>query len=363
MALPSTPSKSKTWQYLWNTAVGGTGAQGTDAQSLVYTLKTKLLAMRNAVDGSGNPSGATPIFTVSGSSDRSTAGMDGADRWTDSTKCVFTNGAVGSWIVLKNNGSGLTAAYYVLLSLQSNGTNNYWFVGISYSGFSGGSTTANPTAADLWSPPGNGSAASGTLQLNGITPNASQFLGRVHVLGTTDGTSVRFLFSIGGFTGQAYLLEQLASPTTGWTNPLLVLCSSVAPASLAYTSDWFTNAALLTSTTAIGIRGNPNPTVPTLVTGNLTTVGYSTTYANVIGLPNEVDGSWPMYAIGVFASTTGYRGVLGTVQDLYVVPGSNVVTSGVGIPTGSQLPGDGTRLWTVFGNLALPDNGVVVSVY
>ena len=249
------PSKSKTWQYIWNTAQTTSGNALTDAQNAMFMLVQKLLALRNAVDASGNPSGATPIFVCCGSSDKTTNFSSASttaqtNYWASASNLVYTaTPNFGSWIVLKNQSSGLTNPYYLLIGLQSSGSFYYPYVGISYSGFSGGGLNAYPTCADMFSPGGAGSAASTTIQAQNWWPtNGSATIawsGKIHVLASTDGTSVRLLVSYNGFTQQAYFFEQPASAVAGWTNPLVVINNSLSVASMTYAANFLTNALVL----------------------------------------------------------------------------------------------------------------------
>lgn len=117
----------------------------------VWGLKAMLC--QNITSANNGPNGAPPVsakWTVEGSSDSVTAGMDAVDRWGttfDATKIVNDGYSdPRSWIVLK--GPGVTP-FYVLIAAQSQTTNtpDYTRIHISWStaAFTGGTTTVLPS--------------------------------------------------------------------------------------------------------------------------------------------------------------------------------------------------------------------------
>ncbi len=100
----------------------------------------------------GELGGATQgLWTCEGSSDSTAAGMDGNDRWGSTyngAKIVRANGAVAhSWLTLKSP-VGLGPWY---MCIDFNTVNDYDIdLFFSKSPFTGGSTTARPTATNEW---------------------------------------------------------------------------------------------------------------------------------------------------------------------------------------------------------------------
>lgn len=354
------PTKTKTWQFLWNNLTGSTGAIATDASSLFYNLSVKLLALRNAVDGSGNPSGGTAIFTCQGSSNGTTAGMDAVNRWSSASQVNFTNNAYNSWIVLRNGGSGLTNPYYLLVVPYLATGIYYGYFAISYSGFTGGSTTALPTATDLFVLAGNNVAAANTLTTQGVCVQpTTAYIGKLHVIASIDGTSVRWAHSSNGITQMMYCVEQPTQTPSAWANPLVVFNNGSVAYSASWTANCATTAALFTTSNCVSIRGNPNPLaasplLPQPVVGFLTTEYYNgATLAGTETLPNDLDGTWPLCNIGVASfSTIGYRGRLGIMADMW-----QGATNAGDLTT---YPTDATRQLVQFQNLVWPNNGTIV---
>lgn len=93
---------------------------------------------------------ANSVWTVLGSSDGATAGMDGVNRWTTTftpSKLVrAASGSAHSWIALRNAASALECV--IALNSVTDGTGSVTFTRVA-AGFSGGSTTARPSAAAL----------------------------------------------------------------------------------------------------------------------------------------------------------------------------------------------------------------------
>jgi hypothetical protein len=139
------PALQKTWQ-------GGTTLGGTDLinQTILAAnlQKDTLLAIKNALITFNLAN-----WTVVGSSDSVTAAMDATDRWVTNANLVWatTAGTVFSWIVLQQ--TGIQASFQMLISLEilaaADTNREDVYMGVSFSaGFTGGSTTARPTATD-----------------------------------------------------------------------------------------------------------------------------------------------------------------------------------------------------------------------
>lgn len=122
------------------------------AKSILFGIKAILKDEFST--GTLGAEGAMPAgakWTCEGSSDSSTAGMDASDRWTssfDGTKIVRASGAVAhSWIVLKSPVA--LGPYYLCIDWNAANDQTVTIVG-SKNAFTGGSTTARPTATKEW---------------------------------------------------------------------------------------------------------------------------------------------------------------------------------------------------------------------
>src|SRR5512146_2064622 len=87
------PTKTKTWQFKVNQATKYQGTFAATFQAVMFALKQSLITF------------ALQPWTVVGSSDGATAGLDAVDRWSAANKLVqAADASAHSWIVLKQTG-------------------------------------------------------------------------------------------------------------------------------------------------------------------------------------------------------------------------------------------------------------------
>ena len=133
--MPTLPTPDLSWQ------VDDNNAEASAAEATFY--KTMLLNWKNALKAFTNG------WTVVGSSNSSAAGMDGVDRWSTTANLVGVSSGAHSWIVLQD-ANGMQHCWD-LIDTQTGSPNSVrrftWKVSIS-GAFSGGSTSASPTASD-----------------------------------------------------------------------------------------------------------------------------------------------------------------------------------------------------------------------
>lgn len=139
----------KTWQMDMG-RIFNSGSGVTNAKNALWYMKAFL---KGEIGGA-----VTGLWTCSGSSDASTAGMDGTDRWGSSfnaSKLVPNDpGSAHSWIVLHAPGS-IGSALYMLLDYNHNANFHQMSLYFSRQPFTGGSTTARPTSSTEWSASAN----------------------------------------------------------------------------------------------------------------------------------------------------------------------------------------------------------------
>lgn len=197
-------------------------------QSWAWLLKQMLLNATGSFDATWTD-GLThtlPAITVAGSSDGSTAGMDLVDRWLSTfTPGVLTMGAGGNahaWIVLKFPSgicslAGGKGPVYLCIDLdEANGASTqYLSLVVSFSGFTGGSTTNRPTATDEILPKYGGT---GTIVNDGNTVPRS-----MHLTLAQDGT----FFMVSSKNGTNHpevgiLMIETTQTRPGHTRPLFI---------------------------------------------------------------------------------------------------------------------------------------------
>lgn len=144
------PALSKTWSSRMNVPFGSNNTTtALITQFAAWSLKQHLINAHTADGTLYGTRAANSVWTVVGSSDGSTAGMDGTDRWTTTftaSKIVrASTGSAHSWIVLQNSTSGYQMC--IDMNSTSSGGNCNIIFARSSGGFTGGNTTTRPTAS------------------------------------------------------------------------------------------------------------------------------------------------------------------------------------------------------------------------
>lgn len=312
------PTLVKTWQHNVNNAIVAQGSTAADN-------KAWLLAVKNAMIGFG-----TAPWTVFYSCNSVTAGTagDGVDRWTTVANLVNAAGA-HSWIVLKQ--TGIASNFQVCIDYNSAaaGANTGAIVVSQNAGFTGGSTTARPTATDE------------TVLISAQWCALSSDLAtRWSVMQSTDGQLTRMLLCAGGNPVAYWSFEVPANSTTGWTNPFIATIA-VSSGNIAASS-----IAGIGSTITKMKSGSTLGNVSYMSEG--TSSSLAITDGTIGSIANEISSEWAMYAISIYGSTVGIRGRHGSLQDIWF--GSNAIA------TGDVYPASG-NLFIQAGNLILPWNG------
>lgn len=316
----SVPTLVKTWQFVADQQITAQGTAIADNRLWVLGVKNALIGFAS------NP------WAVQYSCSSTVAGTagDGVDRWASSANLVWANaGSAHSWIVLKQ--TGIASNFQLLISLEAaSGSGSILTVVVSpNAGFTGGSTTARPTATDEV-------VVTTTTSLG----SADQSL-RYTVMQSTDGECTRI---VGAWAGSAQLVgifDKPANPVSGWTVPFVSAWStSLAAANLSGNSaSMVTRANSASCGLLFGCEGGSLATSQ-IVTEN--TVGYG-------NIANELSGEWPIAPLGVIGRTSGARGRHGSMVDLWY--------GSTGASSGDTYPATGLQ-FAQFGSLVIPWDGV-----
>jgi hypothetical protein len=322
----SLPTVEKTWQY----SVG---------QTVDYQPCSVLLAAKNSLKGfTHNP------MVVKGSSDGSTAGMDAVDRLTGPSSF-----AAHTWLVLHNAAGAELLLHYPSAATDPALTSTIEVLYSPSVGFSGGSTTARPTASDeLWV----GGVANQTTAFvsRGVGDSSSNY--HLQVLHSTDGKESRVLLSHStiGYVG-AWLLGELKNAPTGLANPRFCAFDVV---NLGTGSMW---QLMATSDTATGMgygrfSGEHASPLPDSGTNGFAGV-------QLLQQANEISSEWPIVPMYLHAFSAPHTSGsplarLGRVYDTWL--GSTAISSG------STYPGSGSPQFAQFGAIVVPWNGSAVVV-
>lgn len=335
--MPGTfPTPTKTWDFGTsnadiNESVTANAAGLTLARPILRKVKDRLKGKANH-----------PI-AIKGSSDSVTAAMDGTDRWAADANLVWVQtSGVHSWIVWDhdaiNDGSG--HKLQVCLDLTGGGVTSgdrFQAFASPVSGFTGGTTSARPTATDEV-PLGS------TTSITFATASAVH---RTHVISSTDGLVYHIVIATGN-NPNFHMCIAAPTPTIdavptvpGWSYPWLI---SLVGASAGNN---LTAANMVSSYSA---RFSSRHSATTLVCGLEVEGGTALIKAGGAGVAaNGVTGQLPILGHGIWSTTGGGLGRLGYVPDLYFV--SDTAFATIGSTIGSD---DNHRRWMVAGCALLP---------
>lgn len=315
------PSLAKTWQFSVRQAVV---AQGT----VLATGRRLMRLIKNSMIGFGSNA-----WTVRYSCDGTTAGSAGdlVDRWSADASLVWANsGSAHSWIILRQ--AGIASNFEVCIDLNSaSSIPSAISLIVSFSAaFTGGSTTARPTATDevvLLSTAAWG--ANGSVDQNYV----------YDVMQSSDGQCTRMMIHQGGVSAIGFwIFDKPKNPTTGWTNP-----STCAAFGSASTSQ-LTYANLSNTASTASFRGRFSAvTYHMHATGEAWHSGQTGILAQTTALAsvNDIDSSFVMQPIGLGSTVVGMRGRHGTFFDMWW--GSGTVNAA------DTYPNDATRQFAQFG--------------
>jgi hypothetical protein len=316
------PSLSKTWQFNVNNQVTAQGTALADNRKILRAIKNAMIGF------------ATNAWTVRYSCDSSVAGTagDGVDRWAADSNLVWANaGSAHSWIVLRQ--AGISSTFEVLISCEgASGTGVNLVLAVSTAGFTGGSTTARPTATDE------------NVLINAASWNSgTDTSSRWSVMQSSDGQCTRVIVSQSASQCAIWIFDKPQNPTSGWSNPYIALgfySAGSAPANNTYFSTTVASAILRMRS------GSTTGNCTFTVEGIANALPYDTAIGNIA---NEIDSSWDMWPLAFACLTTGIRGRHGSFFDLYM--GSN---SAANLDT---YPNDGSNQFVQLFGLIFPWNG------
>lgn len=310
------PGLEKSWQFA-HVANTLSGVEVTDLNDFFLRFKNAAKAFIS------NP------LTVAGSSNGVTSNMSGTDLLTNQASMVHASGA-HSWIVLSLPQVGTN----VQICFDFN-SSNHMLADIVWSptGFSGGSTTARPTAADesvLWT--------HGSTPWVGVLGTGSGGQLRGHMMLSTDGRCFRFIIANAGNVRGFLLVDRAGNPATGWTNPAIARFHTTLNI-----ADWYGSAYIK----AVGPLG----AMPLHLIFELPMTHFASRLpvTERLNLANEISGEYPMTRVGLWHNTAGQKGRHGYIFDFFFT--CAVLTNG------DTMPADGSKQFVVFGDVAFPGDG------
>lgn len=317
---------TKTWQFDIRDH-NNTVTRATNQTQTLLNIKDILVSFTS------NP------WTVRYSCDSVTAGTagDGVDRWIDVGDLVHnTSGNAHSWIVLAQSGLG---GLQIVLDYDS-GAGGEELVSIIISlssGFTGGTTTARPTATDEISWISQSEFVGATTGISPVIVNGMM---------SSDGECTRLILTSENQIDKYFAIEKLKDSVDNWTTPYVFVYADDTTYSL------LTRPSTGKGVTAI-FNGNVvyNEGMCTEHYENISSGETSLTFG--IAAQNDLSGKFGLYPTGYFCRVPPYRGRHGEFYDLYFIPES--LGSGEAFPSTSVFGS-----WAVFGNITVPWNGSAI---
>lgn len=319
------PTVTKTYQI--SQGIYGSGSVLLDdARALHLGLKNILIGF-----------GLAP-WTVQGSSNSVAAGMDAVDRWSTASNLVWQSpGSAHSWIVLRQTGISATFELCVDLVPLSAAGGNATIV-VSPNAFSGGSTTARPTAVN----------ERVLINQTSFLVASSYIPNGMVVMQSTDGSVTRVLvMTKEGYISPYMAFEVPKNPVAGWTDPWLAL---------TYTAT--ANIGVPTSVTLSNTARYVGRVGTTDFTAFLGGEGYNGILLHKLNRQNSYTKNYPTSAISVLSETAGARGRLGELMDVWWVTTSNSDLTQI-----SLWPDGVSRAFIQMGDMLFPWDGSWPNIY
>lgn len=273
------PTLEKTWQHNVNQSTATSSNFLTDMQALMYKIKASLVGF-----------GSTP-WTVVSSSDGTSAGA--ADYWLAAANCVWNySGNAHSWIVLQQSG---LSNFQACIDLNfSSGNPNYLSLFVSFAaGFTGGSTTARPTATDEISI----LSAAQWIDISNTPVDTV-----LHAMQSTTGENTRLYVCTQSNVRFSMFFEKLADSGLANSTQVAYRRGMLAFSEMYNTAYWVGKKG---ATTIYGYTGSE--------------YYYNTFVVNAnSGSASDISSAYPMTPVSVHCETATARGRLGRVVDMWV---------------------------------------------
>lgn len=322
-----------------------------DKEASIATEAAVLFELKNLLVGDGATTFTTPWTTIA-SSDGVTA--DATDRWLDSGDIVFENpGVAHSW--WRGRQTGVDAGFEIIIEADKNpaGGSDAWHMVISETGFSGGSITARPTAADEVEP-----VEGGEDMLIVNSHNLAVDAANLYLQMSGDGSVTRWMIFVDGILLHFVDIQVPIISATNWTIPWTAIVAVQYHASGADAPQCtFAQLAAEDPPTRVYSRAGGIES-PLFLTGEAAgtdaggeqLLGIAQTFTNAL----EPEGAWPTFPIGLYSETFESQGRIGQLTDLW--------WGSATLATGNHYPGDTTKTFVHLDDLVSPWDGTTIVI-
>jgi hypothetical protein len=327
-----TISTTKTWQFDLNgVASSDTTLSGTGAH---FARRKMMLAIANSLKGFGTQ----PWTLVSNTN--SVDAPSGVNQWVDEDDLVWRDDDTAnafSWMVIRQ--TGISTTFELLITLEENSVSNdgaeigAW---VAQDGFTGGSTTARPTATD------EREILVSTGGYWGSGPVGSNNSYRWHVMQSTDGECTRVLIFIDEVNTGLWLFDKPKNPKTAWSDPYIAVMigdNNTSTNQCSYPK--FHDATNMKS------RFDTSGVDTTMY---LSGEGFGTNASGEnLTVDNQLDGTFEAFQMGITSLTPSFVGRNGEVFDLWW----GLTNAG----TGRYYPDTGTKSYVQVHHMIFPWDG------
>lgn len=340
-------ARPHTSYFVFTVTAGATTAKTTIRDDLNAKFALNGLPLTASIVGtnqlqitSSDTSGFVQIDTVANGSTLSTpTGLPATSPGTSTLdKLVWAAaGSNHSWIVLKQ--TAIFSTYEVCIDCNSASAYQGSIV-IGYTGFSGGSATARPTAV----------SSTTIISVNTITVhNSNAFSSVLHVMQSTDGECTRAFIMYNDYPQTFMLFDKPKNPVSGWTNPAISIYYNPANPTASATA-----LASFDGTARVNFFANS-----VFGTAYLTTEGAVTTslpkWAEM-QKPNQISGEYAFLGIGLFSLTVSAVGRHGQIYDMWI---GDITPASTGAWTDGTYPNDSSRKFWQCDDFIFPWSGLV----
>lgn len=324
---------SKTWYTTANRAYDDVSTATRVASSALFALYGTLAGYTSGTDG---PEGARPssvYWTLVGSSDASTAGIDSTQRigttynaakWTR----VAAGGTPHTWFVLQSPSGLLDGPWYLCVDWIGSSDQVATFV-ISKNVFSGGSTSARPTSTN------ESVLTAQTFVESTVAAGKSYFV-------TDANGGFRFLLSrnsVGFFEFYLAIESLVEARTSGDAGRTMMFCQQTPSSRGAGQQEL-----------ALAVRGlaQDGTTVLASTTAAMTQMGFPAGgFASIYTTTNAIDAQVDGLPCGwIYDNTASHKGIRGRVPDWWAVASQ--------VAVGSTVPATGNPERIVLGSVMIP---------
>ncbi len=286
MANPLIPVVERQWQYVINDIQAPQGSAAATTKALFLKLKTRLTTIT-----------AKP-FEIAGSCDSTAFGMDGIDRIITAADLVFTSSGVHSWIVFYQAETGMYWCWDWNSTTVAKAT-----IVVSISPFTGGSTSARPTATGE------------QVLISASDWTCGSDLQQVlHVMHSLDGLQTMIFVCQDGNVKTFVVLGKAVDPVPAWTTPFFAFVGGELDAGGIYhatewerlyrtpgLASWGPSGALSLRASTFAKEAGGS-TEPLCVTSNVV---------------DPLTGEYPRQPMALVSMTSGMTGRHGRLPDLW----------------------------------------------